>query len=103
MDLDNVRINSGKIFRNGEFNAQESLYWSNIYVGDAVREVTEQLKDINKNLEKIANKDININTNNYTTPSQIKEFIHPYDNKNKIWCDTNIHKDSHVDKNIILD
>jgi len=30
------------------------------HLGDAVREITEQLKNINKNLEKIANKDCEV-------------------------------------------
>ena len=66
-------------------------------------EILFQLEQINKNLEKIANKDFTISTNNYKTESignyldtnKIKEQM------NTILCKQN--KDSYVDKNIILD
>jgi len=45
---------------------------SNIYIGDCIRQLNITLENINKNLEKIANKDFNVNTNNYTT--QVPNF-----------------------------
>lgn len=102
MDLDKVRINSDKMFGNGNFNAQESLYWSNIYVGDAIREVTEELKNINKNLEKITNKPKYEMYTPFCTNNK-GEFYGPIEkelNLDTIICNKN--KDSYVDKNIIL-
>ena len=78
--------------------------------------VCEELNNINKNLEKIANKDFiqvgeisrTINKGDF-----IKEnYVYPPDN-NKVWAEINKYepvqelnlrtKESHVDKNIILD
>ena len=77
-----------------------------ITLDSVIYNIFKQLEQINKNLEKIANKDFNVNTNNYTIPNSNKnEFISPYDYRNNVWSDTNINqnKDSNVDKNIILD
>ena len=77
-----------------------------ITLDSVIYNIFKQLEQINKNLEKIANKDFNVNTNNYTIPNSNKnEFISPYDYRNNVWCDTNINqnKDSYVDKNIISD
>ena len=68
-----------------------------------LNEIVVEIKKINKNLEKIANKDFTISTNNYKTESignyldtnKIKEQM------NTILCKQN--KDGRVDKNIILD
>ena len=105
MSLDNDRM----IIENNQYipnNYDKENMKSNLYIGDCIRELTNELKNINKNLEKIANKDFNVNTNNYTIPNSNKnEFISPYDYRNNVWCDTNINqnKDSYVDKNIISD
>ena len=55
MDLDKVRKDSCKhssIY--GHFNSEESIYESNLYIGDCIRELTNELKKINKNLGKIS-------------------------------------------------
>lgn len=83
---------------------------------DFLSDLVYELNNINKNLEKIANKDFiqvgeifrTINKGDF-----IKEnYVYPLDN-NKIWADINKYepieelnlgtKSQHVDKNIILD
>ena len=77
----------------------------NFNIGYFLIAVTNEVKQINKNLEKIANKDFNINTNNYTTSvpniNKINEIIrdHTIIGSNN----TKFNKPSYVDKNIISD
>lgn len=74
-------------------------------VKSAIISIAKSFEKISNSLEKIADKEFNINTNNYTTNPKKGEFISPYDYRNNVWCDTNINqnKDSYVDKNIISD
>lgn len=78
---------------------------SMLYVGDCIRELTEQFKEINKNLEKIANNTEKVHTTGYMRTELNKgEFYGPPKkelNLDTIICNQN--KDSYIDKNIILD
>ena len=68
-------------------------------------EIITQLEQINKNLEKIANNTEKVHTTGYMRTELNKgEYLDPYHvdiNLDTIICNQN--KDSHVDKNIILD
>ena len=71
---------------------------------DAIGDITEQLKQINKNLEKIADKDFMQVGDLKTTVNNVGRFLDPRHvdiNLDTIICNQN--KDGHVDKNIILD
>ena len=80
---------------------------SMLYVGDCIRELTEQFKEINKNLEKIANNTEKDNKVSIPTIQAIGNFFAEETKKiqqpnlDTIICNQN--KDSYVDKNIILD
>lgn len=67
-------------------------------------EIIKQLININKNLEKIANKDFIQIEDLKTTVNNVGNYLEKEDLKkqlNTIICNQN--KDSHVDKSIILD
>jgi len=70
-----------------------------------LNEICDILSDINKNLEKIANNTEKVRTTGYIRTELNKgEYLDPYHvdiNLDTITCNKN--KDSHVDKNIILD
>ena len=71
-------------------------------IGDAIVKIANQLEKINKNLEKIANKDFLQVGDLKTTVNNVGSFIPNKEiNVKDIVCKLN--KDSHVDKNIILD
>lgn len=80
MDLDKVRINSAKLYRNGDFNAEESLYWSNIYIGDSIRQLNDTMGKISDILEKIdeEKESIRYNVNPDEIVGQIKYGVDKY-------------------------
>jgi len=53
--LDEVRRHCSRTNKSGKFYFEKSIFYSNLYIGDCIRELTGELKNINKNLEKIAN------------------------------------------------
>ena len=71
-------------------------------IGDAIVDIAKQLKNINKNLEKIANKDFLQVGDLKATVNNVGSFIPNKEiNVKDIVCKLN--KDSYVDKNITLD
>ena len=106
MSLDTDKINiellSNKYAGN---NFDPVNYKTNIYIGDCIRELTEQFKNINKNLEKIANNTEKVQVTQETPTFHIGETFNfktkEYEGFETIICKQN--KDGYVDKNIILD
>lgn len=85
-------------------NDKQREIMSNIYIGDCIRELNIIFEQINKNLEKIANKDIIRIGDLKTTVNNVGNYLKKEDLKKQldtIICNQN--KDSYVDKNIILD
>ena len=93
MSLDNDRM----IIENNQYipnNYDKENMKSNLYIGDCIRELTNELKNINKNLEKIANLKTTVNNVGSFIPNKevnVKDIVYK------------LNKDSYVDKNIILD
>ena len=103
--LTEVRRHSSRIAKNGDFDFEKSIFYSELYVGDCIRQLNNTFEQINKNLEKIANNTEKVHTTGYMRTELNKgEFYEPIKkelNLDTIICKQN--KDSHVDKNIILD
>ena len=101
MSLDNDRM----IIENNQYipnNYDKENMKSNLYIGDCIRELTNELKNINKNLEKIANKDFLQVGDLKTTVNNVGSFI-PNKEVNVKDIVYKLNKDSYVDKNIISD
>ena len=71
-------------------------------IGDAIVDIAKQLRNINKNLEKIANEDFLQVGDLKTTVNNVGSFI-PNKEINAKDIVYKLNKDSYVDKNIISD
>ena len=101
MNLDSDRTRIENRTCNG---AYANRIGAKLYIGDCIRELTDELKQINKNLEKIANNTEKDNIKPMQDIKNIGEFYGPIKREldlNTITCNKN--KDSYVDKNIISD
>ena len=81
--------------KENNFNTKQRQYLLQMYVGDCIRDLTKVMKNINTNLEKIANNTRKVEISSVYQNCGPVKLTPKYEGK--------FYKEGYVDKNIILD